>query len=314
MKKLKHTLKDVTEADLPATRREVFRDCYREQFSVIFRLGLITLGGFLPCLFVLWLRDAYLSQAAAGGDVAGALRMANIRYGLPLVLAAALFFMVFAGVVRVLRQLLWREPVFFGDDFRRGFRSDAFRFALIALFTAAVRLFIGSLSGSVVTYLLFGVYLTLVLPVAAWTLLQNVYYKVSVFGGVRNGVLHYLRSLPVTLLLVLATALPLFAALTFVPIVVRYPLLILFALFGIVPLAMMWLLYASHLFDRTINRETYPEIWRRGLRPLPPDTTSETPAVSDDAPSEGDDADEGNTPDDGNDAGEENDTGEERSD
>lgn len=207
-----------------------------------------------------------------------------------------------------------RGAKLFGDDFRRGFRSDAFRFALIALFTAAVRLFIGSLSGSVVTYLLFGVYLTLVLPVAAWTLLQNVYYKVSVFGGVRNGVLHYLRSLPVTLLLVLATALPLFAALTFVPIVVRYPLLILFALFGIVPLAMMWLLYASHLFDRTINRETYPEIWRRGLRPLPPDTTSETPAVSDDAPSEGDDADEGNTPDDGNDAGEENDTGEERSD
>lgn len=59
-----------------------------------------------------------------------------------------------------------RGAKLFGDDFRRGFRSDAFRFALIALFTAAVRLFIGSLSGSVVTYLLFGVYLTPVLPVA----------------------------------------------------------------------------------------------------------------------------------------------------
>lgn len=177
-----------------------------------------------------------------------------------------------------------------------------------------MRLFIGSLSGSVVTYLLFGVYLTPVLPVAAWTLLQNVYYKVSVFGGVRNGVLHYLRSLPVTLLFVLATALPLFAALTFAPVIVRYPLLILFALFGIVPLAMMWLLYASHLFDHTINRETYPGIWRRGLHPLPPDTTSETPAASNDAPSEGDATTEGNAPGDGNDAGEENNTGEERSD
>ena len=135
------------------------------------------------------------------------------------------------------------------------------------------------------------------------------------FGGVRNGVLHYLRSLPVTLLFVLVTVLPLFAALTFAPIVVRYPLLILFALFGIVPLAMMWLLYASHLFDRTINRETYPGIRRRGLRPLPPDATSETPAASNDAPSEGDATTEGNapsegdatteenTPDDGNDAG-----------
>lgn len=102
-----------------------------------------------------------------------------------------------------------------------------------------MRLFIGSLSGSVVTYLLFGVYLTPVLPVAAWTLLRNVYDKVSVFGGVRNGVLHYLRSLPVTLLFVLVTVLPLFAALTFAPAIVRYPLLLLFALFGIVPLAMM---------------------------------------------------------------------------
>lgn len=123
------------------------------------------------------------------------------------------------------------------------------------------------------------------------------------FGGVRNGVLHYLRSLPVTLLFVLVTALPLFAALTFAPAIVRYPLLILFALFGIVPLAMMWLLYASHLFDRTINRETYPGIRRRGLHPLPPDATSETPAASNDALSEGDATTEENTPDDGNDAG-----------
>lgn len=151
-----------------------------------------------------------------------------------------------------------RGAKLFGDDFRRGFRSDAFRFALIALFTAAVRLFIGSL--------------------------------------------------PVTLLFVLVTVLPLFAALTFAPIVVRYPLLILFALFGIVPLAMMWLLYASHLFDRTINRETYPGTRRRGLHPLPPDTTSETPAASSDAPSEGDATTEGNAP------GEENDAGAERSD
>lgn len=118
----------------------------------------------------------------------------------------------------------------------------------------------------------------------------------------------FIGSLPVTLLFVLVTVLPLFAALTFAPIVVRYPLLILFALFGIVPLAMMWLLYASHLFDRTINRETYPGTRRRGLHPLPPDTTSETPAASSDAPSEGDATTEGNAP------GEENDAGAERSD
>ena len=162
------------------------------------------------------------------------------------------------GDIHVPNRIERRGAKLFGDDFRRGFRSDAFRFALIALFTAAVRLFIGSL--------------------------------------------------PVTLLFVLVTVLPLFAALTFAPIVVRYPLLILFALFGIVPLAMMWLLYASHLFDRTINRETYPGTRRRGLHPLPPDTTSETPAASSDAPSEGDATTEGNAP------GEENDARAERSD
>lgn len=117
-----------------------------------------------------------------------------------------------------------------------------------------------------------------------------------------------------TLLFVLVTVLLLFAALTFAPIVVRYPLLILFALFGIVPLAMMWLLYASRLFDRTINRETYPGIRRRGLRPLPPDTTSETPAASNDAPSEGDATTEGNATTEENAPGDGNDAGAERSD
>ena len=113
--------------------------------------------------------------------------------------------------------------------------------------------------------------MTLILPAAVWVLLQNVYYKVSISGSIRNGVLCYLRSLPATLLLLLLTALPPFLVLSFVPVLVRYPLLLLLAVFWVVPMTMVWLLYASHLFDRTINRETYPEICRRGLRPLPPE-------------------------------------------
>ncbi len=266
MSRLKHSNKDYTEADLPTNRREVFRDCYREQFPVIFRAGLAAAGAFLPYVVVLLMRDGYLSaQVAEGVAYADAYRTANTKYGVLFALAIGLFFLFYAGVIRVLRQLTWREPIFFGEDYRNGFKFDAFRFALVGVFVGIVHTLVKSLSDSVVTYLLQGVYLTIVLPSFAWFILQNVYYKVDFLGGLRNGILHYLRSLPVTLLLLFLTFLPFISVTVFAPTLVRYVGLILLAVFWTVPVTMVWLLYASHLFDITTNRENYPQIYRRGM-------------------------------------------------
>jgi len=199
------------------------------------------------------------------------LRVANARWGVPLSLAVSLFFFLYAGVVRVVRQLVWREPIFFWDDLRNGWKHDACRFALTALFVCAARLAIGLLSGSVVTYLLWGVWVTILLPAALWSLLLTVYYRIGVIGGIRSGLLYHIRTLPVTLGLLLLTALPVFLTVTLAPPLLRYPLLAVLALLWFVPLTMVWLLYACRLFDRTINRTQYPSVYRRGLRPDPSD-------------------------------------------
>ena len=49
---------------------------------------------------------------------------------------------------------------------------------------------------------------------------------------------------------------------------VKYIVLIVLDLFYIVPLTMCWMLYASHIFDKYINKEHYPQIYRKGMRKI----------------------------------------------
>lgn len=273
MKKIRCRREDYTEAELPRTRREVFRDLYREQFSMIFRIGLLSMVLLLPILLVLMMKDAYvLTEASKLGDTIAAdtlrpiMRVADMRYGLLMILAVTLSATLFSAVVRVVRQLVWREPIFFSDDLKNGLRNDAGRFAIAGFFLSLVSYLIELMDGSGVTYILYGLYIVLILPVMAWVLLQTVYYRIGGFSAIRNGLFHYLQTLPVTLLLVALTAVPyLLVTLLAGNFIVKYVLLLLLGLFGIAPLTMAWLLYALHHFDRTINREQYPQIWRRGL-------------------------------------------------
>lgn len=273
MKRIRCRREDYTEAELPRTRREVFRDLYREQFPMIFRIGLLSMVLLLPILLVLMMKDTYvlteaskLGEAIAADTLRPILRVADMRYGLLMLVAVTLSAALFSSVVRVVRQFVWREPIFFSDDLKNGLRNDAGRFALVGFFLSLVSYLIELMDGSGVTYILYGIYIVLILPVMAWVLLQTVYYRIGVFAAIRNGLFHYLQTLPATLLLVAATAVPfLLVTLLAGNLIVKYVLLLLLGLFGIPPLTMAWLLYALHHFDRTINRLQYPQIWRRGL-------------------------------------------------
>lgn len=273
MKKIRCRREDYTEAELPRTRRDVFKDLYREQFSMIFRIGLLSVVLLLPILLVLIMKDTYvLTEASKLGETIEAdalrsvMRVADMRYGLLMLIAVTVCAALFSAVVRVVRQLVWREPIFFGDDLRNGLRNDAGRFALAGFFLSLVFYLISLMDGSGVTYVLYGVCVVLIIPVVVWVLLQTVYYRIGLLAAVRNGLLHYLQTLPATLLLVAVTTVPFLLVTLFVGnLIVKYVLLLLLGLFGIAPLTMVWLLYALHHFDHTINREQYPQIWRRGL-------------------------------------------------
>ena len=282
MKRMKCAKKDFTEADLPLTRQQMFFDCYREQFSLILRLGLICLLILFPMLVVLLTRDMYLIGAIKGLEEETPEKLreiyasANVVFGALELLASVLFFVLFSGVAQILRQLCWGEPVFFSDDFKRGVRENAGRFAVIGFFLSLVRYLLGLLSGSAYFYLLFGIFAAIFLPLGLWILLQTLYYRLRWAQVIKNATFYLVRTFPMTVLLLVCTVVPFFLVSTFVTMLtVRYLLLVVLAVLYVVPLTMAWILYALQTFDENINKQHHPEVYRRGLRPIASDEKTE---------------------------------------
>ena len=113
------------------------------------------------------------------------------------------------------------------------------------------------------------IFVVIILPVTIWFLLQSIYYNLSVFASIKYAMLLYIKTLPVTLLLLVCTIVPFWLITNLISLLlVKYIVLIVLYLFYIVPLTMCWMLYASHIFDKYINKEHYPQIYRKGMRKI----------------------------------------------
>lgn len=275
MKKMKCATEDYTANDLPLTRKDVFFECYKEHFSLLFRIGLVCLLTLLPAFIVMFMKDLYIISATSTlpeqteESMLEIYYSANAVYGLMEIGAFVFFGILFAGVVQLLRQLLWNEPIFFGDDFKNGLKNNALRFGTAAFLLATINYLLNMLTESLWTYTLSGGFVVLILPVAVWFGLQNIYYQVGVFGSVKNAILMYTQTFPATMLLFMATIIPFWLVTNLISFVfIKLIVLLVMALFYVVPLTMCWILYALHIFDKYINQEQYPEIYRKGMRKL----------------------------------------------
>lgn len=273
MKKMKCAQEDYTEADLPETRKDVFVGCYKEHFSLLFKIGLLCLAFILPVIVSIFMSDFYIItkiealQEKTQENMAVIYFTADLYFGLIQVFCSILFSVLFAGIVQILRQMLWDEPVFFGDDIKKGIKSNFLRFGIIVLLLSLANYSINLLSVSVLKYILVCILVVIILPVLIWVALQGVYYKLGVTASLRNAVLLYLKSAPVTLLLLVCTVIPFWLITSFISILlVKYLALIVLAVFYIVPLTMCWLLYGSRIFDKYINKEYYPQLYRKGMK------------------------------------------------
>lgn len=274
MKKRKCTKRDFTEADLPATHGKMFFDCYREQFSLIIRIGLVCLLLFSPIIIVWLMRDAYLSgvldslKEQTAENIEAVYLTVNTVFGLIEFLAFTLFFTLFSGAAQIIRQLCWGEPVFFFDDFKKGIRENAAGFAIVGSVISLLRYLIGMMIGSAYYYLLVGIFSALFVPLGIWILLQKLYYSLRWRQVIKNAVLYLINTFPVTVLLLICTVLPFLLVISFVRLLIlKYLLLLLLAVLYVVPMVMVWVLYACHTFDIWLNKKYHPEIYRKGLRP-----------------------------------------------
>lgn len=276
-KKQKAAIAEFTEEQLPHNRRMQFFDCLKLRFTLFLRSGLVLLLFTVPCIILGVYRDftliGFTSQLKAGeitrdmyDKMLSSINM--VVSGINIVCLTVVSVGV-AGIARVFRRLIWGEPVFFRQDFVAGIKSNGKSYALI-FFLAGVVCFIDNLVASfqfpseLVKYIPWGISIVLLLPLALFVLAQTLIYTNKAGVLLKNSCILFIKSAPITLLFLLVLVLP--AAAQFIPLVfVKFALYVLLIVFALPFYIFALLLYDVSLFDRFINKELYPQLYKRGL-------------------------------------------------
>lgn len=262
--------------DLPHNRKEVFFDCLKMRYGIVFGLGLMCVLFSLPFVICLMLRDISLGSLLADisnqdyGEEQGYQLFYSLKmtYSLIMVPCFVIFGIGLSGVMYIIRQLVWYEGMFFFSDFFEGIRKNwkAYTASFLALGVYYVEL--NMLSYQQVSEMWYGIYLgvgfLLLIPMIIFVLLMSLIYKFSFRGSVRNAFLLYMRSVPKTLLAELSILFA-FTALGITHVLFKCVALLVLMLLALPPILMGVVLYGFSSFDEHINKEQYPELVNRGI-------------------------------------------------
>ena len=276
MRKRRDPNKDYEYSSLPTTRKEAFKDVYRHNFKTIFSSGVVLLLFSLPLIAFLIIMN--IGRLGMTLDNYSKEVLPNVLLVWDLILNGGVFILLYVtliglmGVMRILKMLVWQEGINFWHDFKVGVKENIKYMTIfyliggvIYLATYCVYIFLLNFIIGLSLILLFTI---IFLPMIFWSFYTINIYQTTFINYLKNGIFFYTRSIPWTLLFVVAIIWPFFAM--FIPmnayvLFIKYPILILLIIFYYPFLLVVGYLYSCAKFDQYINKENYPEIYRKGL-------------------------------------------------
>ena len=276
-RKMKET--DFDYGDLPSNRFQVFFDVLKLRWKTFFLLGFFLLLGFLPLLAVIFIRDNYvlsLSYRVAREEMtavdANSLNL-KAHFTAACISSVCLFIaaLPICGAIRVIRQMVWGEPLFFKEDFLLGIKTLYKHACIVCVFIAAILIldaFMPFISdNSILCALAFVLFLAFIVPPLLFAIFQSSIYQGSFFQFYKNGILFYIKEFPKAVLFNLLLLCPCFLGFMTSFLVVKY-ILLLVLIFAFLPYAIMAnSLFYNSVFDRYINETNYPELVHKGFVP-----------------------------------------------
>ena len=231
----------------------------------------------LPLLaFRLFFYFGYMGLTAEhyGGQLDATILLWNLLFYAGTVLLFFPILLAAFGILRVFRYLNWGEGVDFFHQFGKGMKDNlrtswlpSLLFLLLWALSMASALLFG---GALFSYAALLLFVLLLCPIYGWMVLLGNVYEGGFGPRLSNACFFFGKSIPLSLLFLIGLAFPF--ALDFIPLAVsptylaiRYGAAVLLLLFYYPPLLVAILLYADSRFDAHINRESHPEIYRKGL-------------------------------------------------
>ena len=281
-KRNKYRDKEFTENDLPLNRGIQFFDIVKNDWKTLLLIGVILLVASIPYLtidvihwfIILKLPDQLASSGGTPEMIIQTIKLTEILYEAILVPATLLLAVPLSGVSRVLKRLVHGEGVLFKEDFFQGIAMNIWQFLLL-LFIYTVLRFLTQFAHiymagipyvSDISYgASMGILHIVFIPILLFMFAQASIYKIKFWLNFQNSYRLAFNSILVMLL---------FSLVIFGVYYMRYiphPVLRIGLDSLLILLSPLYLLaidlFAMSKFDVYINRENYPEIYRKGLRP-----------------------------------------------
>lgn len=266
---------DFSEQNLPHNRKEVFFDCVKLYWQKMLLLGLIMLACAVPLLTVSavcdtvqqglsrQLADGVIDKVAYNGQTAW-LRFVEALIDIPCYVIVCVGL---SGTVRVTRQMIWAEPLFFANDFADGIKQNWLTFCLCGFLVSLLNVYLAfaeSSGGGLPAYLPLGVVTIVVLPTALWMMAASSVYNIGIGKNITNSFVLYIKTPFVTWLFVaLFASVAMFGLIGLVAL--RCIFLAVFIVVLLPALVMLWQLVCYAYFDKFINKQAYPEIVDKGI-------------------------------------------------
>lgn len=278
-KKYKAAEHDFVAEMLPKNRKEVFFDCLKMRYPVFLWAGIVLFLFALPACLLLVFRDfqiyglysAFEAGAITENELNTALSSYRVSFTLPQLIVLPLFGVGLAGVVKVLRQLIWAEGIYYGADFREGIRQNGLRYGVIFFFFAAflvlsvfTETYLSDV-GNPERYVLFALLYVFLFPAALYMLSLTAVYNIKVWACIKNSFILYVKTFPVTILFALIFAGAYFGLLVIPNLYIKYILTPIIMVFLLPLYIVAWLLYSCRTFDRFINKDNHPEYVNKGI-------------------------------------------------
>lgn len=283
--KTKYSKKDFELINLPNNRARQFFTIFRIEWKTLLLLSLIILLFFIPYFVVDILRwsvcDSFWnsivnSSANPDKDYAIAKFYIDMVYAGIMLLIYPIISIVISGAIKILQRCVYTEGVLFKDDFFFGVRNNWKQFLVLSIiygvFNALLQFNISfcNLNPSTFSSIFQGVSITIfygvVAPIIFFTASNVATYKMSIFTGLSNSLKMFIKKLHICLIFSLIlyglTYLDLIPNVLIRIFVTSAIILLLSSLF-----ILSWYLFSVSIFDEYINKENYPEIYRKGLRP-----------------------------------------------
>lgn len=273
MKKKEQKKSDFLVTSLPSSRKDQFFDIWKHNFSLLSAIGMILLLFLLPLLASYFFKDISLfatqNENISEEAKQSAYFFTKFFFCFLSSISIVVFFIGLSGVLPILKNLCYNEPIFLKDDLKEGIKANFksfLSFGLIAGIIALAEGLIGLFFEGMPWFegVLFGINVILVFPIIFTSCFLSLCYENPFISTIAKGASLYLRHVPLLLAALLTLLLPLLF--DYIPsMIIKYPLVI--ALIIVYePTALLFAMCSYlHYFDEDINLSQFPSHYHRGL-------------------------------------------------